>query len=46
MSKGDTTQNYRVMQSGRQVGVLHMQDLVRALVPLKPGERTAGQQTR
>ena len=46
VSKGDTTQNYRVMQSGRQVGVLHMQDLVRALVPLKPGERTAGQQTR
>ncbi|MEQ8254977.1 MULTISPECIES: quaternary amine ABC transporter ATP-binding protein [Roseovarius] len=32
-SRGDTTKNYRVMRNGRQVGVLHMRDLVRALVP-------------
>ena len=32
-SQGDTTKNYRVMRNGRQVGVLHMRDLVRALVP-------------
>ena len=41
VSKGDTTNNYRVMESGRQVGVLHMRDLVRALVPRKSGEEVA-----
>ena len=38
VSEGDTTNNYRVMREGRQVGVLHMRDLVRALVPRHPGE--------
>lgn len=38
VSKGDTTNNYRVVRDGRQVGVLHMNDLVRALVPRKPDE--------
>ncbi|MBN7787715.1 betaine/proline/choline family ABC transporter ATP-binding protein [Ponticoccus gilvus] len=38
VSKGDTTNNYRVVRDGRQVGVLHMHDLVRALVPRKAGE--------
>ncbi|UOA31586.1 Glycine betaine transport ATP-binding protein OpuAA [Sulfitobacter sp. DSM 110093] len=38
VSGGDTTNNYRVMREGRQVGVLHMRDLVRALVPRHPGE--------
>lgn len=37
-SQGDTTKNYRVMCGGRQVGVLHMRDLVRALVPRKSGQ--------
>lgn len=40
VSKGDTTNNYRVMHDGQQVGVLHMRDLVRALVPRRPGEET------
>ena len=40
-SGGDTTRNYRVMRDGRQVGVLHMRDLVRALVPTaRDAERT------
>ena len=38
VSGGDTTNNYRVMREGKQVGVLHMRDLVRALVPRHPGE--------
>jgi len=33
VSGGDTAVRYRVMREGRQVGVLDMQDLVRALVP-------------
>ncbi len=33
VSGGDTGLSYRVMREGRQVGVLDMQDLVRALVP-------------
>ncbi len=33
VSGGDTALSYRVMREGRQVGVLDMQDLVRALVP-------------
>lgn len=33
MSEGNITKNYRVMQDGKQVGLLHMEDLVRALVP-------------
>src|SRR6056297_1558834 len=33
LSGGDTALSYRVMRDGRQVGVLNMQDLVRALVP-------------
>jgi glycine betaine/proline transport system ATP-binding protein len=32
-SGGDTTKRYVVMKNGKQVGVLHMRDLVRALVP-------------
>ncbi len=33
ISGGDTTKHYRVMCDGEQVGLLHMRDLVRALVP-------------
>lgn len=33
MSEGDTTKHYRVMKDGEQIGLLHMQELVRALVP-------------
>ena len=33
ISGGDTAVRYRVMRDGQQVGVLDMQDLVRALVP-------------
>jgi glycine betaine/proline transport system ATP-binding protein len=33
MSGGDTSLSYRVARDGRTVGVLHMQALVRALVP-------------
>ncbi|SDE79538.1 quaternary amine ABC transporter ATP-binding protein [Limimaricola pyoseonensis] len=33
LAGGDTAKHYRVMRDGRQVGVLHMRDLVRALVP-------------
>ncbi|MFB9151014.1 ATP-binding cassette domain-containing protein [Roseovarius ramblicola] len=33
VSGGDTALSYRVMRDGRQVGVLDMQNLVRALVP-------------
>ena len=32
-SGGDTNQRFRVVKDGQQVGVLHMEDLVRALVP-------------
>lgn len=32
-SGGDTTKRYRVIKDGGQVGILHMRDLVRALVP-------------
>jgi glycine betaine/proline transport system ATP-binding protein len=38
MAEGDTNKHYRVMRDGRQVGVLHMRDLVRALVPTSRGE--------
>ena len=37
MAEGDTNRHYRVMRDGRQVGVLHMRDLVRALVPSERG---------
>lgn len=33
MSEGDTSKHYRVMQDGQQIGLLHMRDLVVALVP-------------
>ena len=35
LSGGDTNLHYRVMENGRQVGLLHMRDLVRALVPVE-----------
>ncbi len=38
LSEGETSRNYRVMRDGRQVGVLHMRDLVRALVPSRRPE--------
>ena len=38
LSGGDTGKVYRVMADGAQVGVLHMQDLVRALVPTAASE--------
>jgi glycine betaine/proline transport system ATP-binding protein len=44
VSGGDTNLHYRVMQDGQQVGLLHMRDLVRALVPVKaadPARRVA-----
>jgi len=34
ISGGDTNLHYRVMSGGQQVGLLHMKDLVRALVPV------------
>lgn len=34
LSEGDTSKHYRVMKDGEQVGLLHMKDLVRALVPV------------
>jgi glycine betaine/proline transport system ATP-binding protein len=37
-SDGDTSKNYRVMKDGNQVGVLNMQDLVRALVPTRASD--------
>ena len=45
MSEGDTSKNYRVMKDGEQIGLLHMQQLVRALVPTDAAEdgiRTGG----
>ncbi|WP_316015314.1 glycine betaine/L-proline ABC transporter ATP-binding protein [Roseobacter sp. HKCCA0434] len=39
ISGGDTNLHYRVMEDGRQVGLLHMRDLVRALVPVDPSEQ-------
>ncbi|CTQ48137.1 ATP-binding cassette domain-containing protein [Jannaschia donghaensis] len=44
MSEGDTNLNYRVMEDGTQVGLLHMRDLVKALVPVEaadPARRAA-----
>ena len=38
LSGGDTSLSYRVMQDGAPVGVLHMHDLVRALVPTAASE--------
>ncbi|MCK0168071.1 ATP-binding cassette domain-containing protein [Jannaschia sp. S6380] len=35
LSEGDTNLHYRVMEDGRQVGLLHMRDLVKALVPVE-----------
>ena len=37
-SGGDTNKHYRVTRDGKQVGVLHMRALVRALVPRGPSE--------
>jgi glycine betaine/proline transport system ATP-binding protein len=37
-SDGDTSKNYRVMKNGQRVGVLNMQDLVRALVPTRASD--------
>ncbi len=44
MSGGDTSLNYRVMDGDRQIGLLNMRDLVRALVPVEaadPARRAA-----
>ena len=38
LSGGDTSHFYRVMQDGKQVGVLHMKALVKALVPTAASE--------
>ena len=38
LSGGDTAVSYRVMQDGKQVGVLDMKHLVRALVPTSASE--------
>ena len=40
-SGGDTSCCYRVMENGKQVGVLDMKDLVRALVPRVSGSASA-----
>lgn len=40
ISGGDTYKVYRVMSDGKEVGVLDMKDLVRALVPAHVEERT------
>ncbi|PVA05879.1 quaternary amine ABC transporter ATP-binding protein [Thalassorhabdomicrobium marinisediminis] len=40
-SGGDTNKHYKVTRDGEQVGVLHMRDLVRALVPRGPSAETA-----
>ncbi|WP_216601420.1 ATP-binding cassette domain-containing protein [Vreelandella azerica] len=39
LSEGNTQRVYRVVQNGEQVGILHMKDLVRALVPTDPPEK-------
>ncbi|MGY4876825.1 betaine/proline/choline family ABC transporter ATP-binding protein [Vreelandella aquamarina] len=39
LSEGNTQRTYRVMQNGKQVGILKMKDLVRALVPTDPPEK-------
>ncbi|MBW8638143.1 ATP-binding cassette domain-containing protein [Hoeflea sp. WL0058] len=36
ISGGDTNLTYRVQRGGEDVGLLHMKDLVRALVPARP----------
>ena len=41
MSEGDTNLHYRVMEDGRQVGLLHMRDLVKALVPVAAADAEA-----
>lgn len=38
MSEGDTNHTYRVMSKGKQVGVLDMKELVKALVPTAAAE--------
>lgn len=38
MSEGDTNLHYRVVENGEQVGLLHMRDLVRALVPVEASD--------
>ncbi|MCF4166005.1 betaine/proline/choline family ABC transporter ATP-binding protein [Zavarzinia compransoris] len=38
LSGGDTNLSYRVTKRGKQVGILSVQDLVRALVPTGPSE--------
>jgi glycine betaine/proline transport system ATP-binding protein len=37
-ARGETNANFRVMRDGEPVGVLHMENLVRALVPTKASE--------
>lgn len=39
LSGGDTTHNFKVQKNGEDVGILHMKDLVRALVPTRTGEK-------
>ncbi|WP_179378310.1 quaternary amine ABC transporter ATP-binding protein [Jannaschia marina] len=44
ISGGDTNLHYRVMEDGKQIGLLHMRDLVKALVPVEaadPARRAA-----
>ncbi|SFJ35970.1 ATP-binding cassette domain-containing protein [Jannaschia pohangensis] len=38
LSGGDTNLHYRVMRDGKQVGLLHMRDLVIALVPVEAAD--------
>jgi len=40
LSGGDTTKTYRVLSDDKQVGILNMKDLVRALVPAHVEQRT------
>ena len=44
ISEGDTNLHYRVVEDGEQIGLLHMRDLVKALVPVQaadPARRAA-----
>ncbi|WP_323785051.1 betaine/proline/choline family ABC transporter ATP-binding protein [Thalassovita sp.] len=41
MSGGDTTHHFKVQKDGVDVGILHMKDLVRALVPAQAAEKGA-----
>ena len=40
LSGGDTYKTYRVLSDGKQVGILNMKDLVKALVPAHVEQRT------